>query len=147
MEPLSHSMDFGFPEHSRNSGNIITAPEYLLVEITEEHGKNIQILGLLTKCSGAAVSSKVLVQRRSWKAGTRIRSNNRIRTHRFQSSRSNHVAWCSARPPKTSTREDASDIAFTFNFRVLLRSTWYSFPDLLTLRNYARPFLTKYSRS
>lgn len=37
---------FGFPEHARTRDNIITAPEYILVEITEGLGKNIQIPGL-----------------------------------------------------------------------------------------------------
>lgn len=37
---------YGFPKHARTRDNIITAPEYILVEITEGPGKNIQIPGL-----------------------------------------------------------------------------------------------------
>jgi hypothetical protein len=37
---------YGFREHARTRGNIITAPEYILVEITEGPGNNIEIPGL-----------------------------------------------------------------------------------------------------
>jgi hypothetical protein len=45
-----------------------------------------------------------------------VRSNTRIRTHRFQSSTSNDVPWWSIRPPETGTGEDAIDIALRLTF-------------------------------
>ena len=75
-----------------------------------------------------------------------VRSKTRIRTHRFQSSTSDYVAWCSTRPPATGTGGSRHRHRPMSNFRVSLHSPCYSFSDLLTLRNYARPFLTNYSR-
>src|SRR5437762_1652693 len=37
---------YGFPKHAHTHDNIITTPEYILIEIIEGPGKNIQIPGL-----------------------------------------------------------------------------------------------------
>ena len=76
-----------------------------------------------------------------------VRSNTPTRTHRFQSSTSNDVAWCSTRPPATGMGGSRHQHLPMSNFRMSLHSPRYSFSDLLTLRNYAWLFLTNYSRS
>jgi hypothetical protein len=105
---------YGFREHARKRDNIITAPEHILVEITDVSGNNIEIPGLRhVAVPPAPVKFSVLVQRRaSWKVGPlgTIRSNTRIRTYRFRSSGSHDVAWCSTRHLETSTGDDAIGI-------------------------------------
>ena len=102
-----------FQKHARTRDNIVNAPEYILVEITEGPGKNIQIPGL----------PRAVVPLSSVKFWYNVGHERRVRLEQFaltlayaRTDFKAQVAWCSTRPPKTSTRKDAIDIALRPTF-------------------------------